>query len=333
MRILHIAPHLGGGLGKALAVTSNCMPDSVVQTFCLLEHPIDRRCVDMLQAQGHRVLVAMDHAHIGQLAADADVVQFEFSNHPLIYECLAHTDFPSMRTVFWSHISGLHKPYIHPGLIRQAQRFVFTSKVSLGGPHMRYLTVEEHNKLSVINSGFGFTEVPSDIGRNLRFHKPRISYLGTVSFVKMHRNFFDVFDTLDDDVYIDIYGHCDQAVKIYAKTHPHSERFVFHGETLDPDQALWNSDIFFYPLQPEHYGTGENALVEAMSMGLPCIVMNNPAEMEIITDSKTGYIVNSVEECAKRLSMLIEHPRLRRSMGKNASEYAAESRSPKHSAL
>jgi len=47
----------------------------------------------------------------------------------------------------------------------------------------------------------------------------------------------------------------------------HPERIEFCGETAEPAAALSDADIFFYPLQPDHYGTAENALIEAMSLG------------------------------------------------------------------
>ena len=39
MRILHVTPHLGGGVGKAHAALSAVLPEIVQQTFVLLEPP------------------------------------------------------------------------------------------------------------------------------------------------------------------------------------------------------------------------------------------------------------------------------------------------------
>ena len=47
----------------------------------------------------------------------------------------------------------------------------------------------------------------------------------------------------------------------------HPERISFAAQTAEPAAALSEADIFFYPLQPDHYGTAENALIEAMSLG------------------------------------------------------------------
>ena len=70
-------------------------------------------------------------------------------------------------------------------------------------------------------------------------------------------------------------------------------------------------DIFFYPLQPDHYGTAENALVEAMSLGLMPVVLDNPAEMAIVRDGETGFVARSIERCTALLQTLLASPGLR----------------------
>ena len=106
MKILHVTPHLGGGVGKAHATISAVLPDVVEQTFVLLEAPRDRRFIDKIEASGARVIIAESLDHVASLAREADIVQFEFWNHPRMFECLARTEFPPIRSVFWSHISG-----------------------------------------------------------------------------------------------------------------------------------------------------------------------------------------------------------------------------------
>ena len=56
MKILHVTPHLGGGVGKAHAALSVFYQEKEVeQTFLLLEEPRDRRYADMIEAGGARV--------------------------------------------------------------------------------------------------------------------------------------------------------------------------------------------------------------------------------------------------------------------------------------
>ena len=83
MKLLHVTPHLGGGVGKAHAALSAALPkEAVEQTFLLLEAPRERRYLDQIEAGGARVIVADGLDQVARLAAKADIVQFEFWNHP-----------------------------------------------------------------------------------------------------------------------------------------------------------------------------------------------------------------------------------------------------------
>lgn len=317
MRVLHITPHLGGGIGKALAVISRELPKDVEQTFVLLEKPIDQRCVGMLRSNGNTVVVAESLDHIAKLAGEADIVQFEFINHPRLLECIARTEWPLMRCLFWAHISGLFKPIIQPKLMEAAQ-FVFTSKASL--PLGTY---------PVINSGFGFG---SAVRPRIKRLWPQITYLGTVNFIKMHPCFFDIVDNISHVGPVSVYGHIEKMAKFRAENMRHPQRVKLLGETLHPADALSKADIFLYPLQPKHYGTGENALIEAMSIGLVPVVMNNSAEAQIVTHNKNGLVANSTDECIEHIDSLMASPTLRERLSKNAIEYVKETKSPKESA-
>ena len=332
MRILHVTPHLGGGVGKAHAALSAVLPEIVQQTFVLLEAPRDRRYIDMIKAAGARVLIADNLAHVAVLARESDIVQFEFWNHPRMFECLARAELPAMRSVFWSHVSGIARPLIQPALMAEATRFVFTTEASLASASVAALRRKTHKKVSAINSGFGFPDAAPRIARG---RVPGIAYLGTVDFVKMHPGFFDAIDALDDDsVRVAVWGEVDPqgAVVARAKAMRHPNRVEFMGPTSNPAAALANADIFFYPLQREHYGSAENALVEAMSLGLAPLVLDNPAEKAIVQDGQTGFIASSIEEIGSLLEMLLLLPDVREKISRNAIHAMAETRTPAMSA-
>jgi len=331
MKILHVSPHLGGGVGKAHAAIGAALPDIVERSFVLLEPPHDRRFAEAIEASGARITVADNLEQVAALARDADIVQFEFWNHPRLLECLARCDFPAMRSAFWSHISGLSAPLIQPGLIGEAGRFAFTTEASLSGPTVAELPEATKRKLAVINSGFGFANA---LRRTpVKGRMPAIAYLGTVDFVKMHPGFFDAVDRLVGDVRVSVWGNGDNAVSVRARAMLHPERIVFCGQTNDPQAALAEADIFFYPLQRGHFGTAENALVEAMSLGLSAVVLDNPAEAAIVRDCETGFVAHSIDECVSLLQMLLLLPDLRDKISKNAVREVEQNRTPAQSAL
>ncbi len=333
MKILHVTPHLGGGVGKAHAALRNALPKQVEQTFVLLEKPRDRRYADVIEAGGAQVVVAAEAGGlrgVAEFARAADIVQFEFWNHPRMFEYLARCDFSAMRSVFWSHISGLAPPVIQPALIEQSARFVFTTEASRGNPSVAMLPDSAQRKIRVVNSGFGFADAPQP--KRTPGKAPAIAYLGTVDFIKMHPGFFDAVDALSGDVRVSVWGEADPSVTERAAAMRHPERIRFLGPAADPAAALSEADIFFYPLQRDHYGTAENALVEAMSLGLAPVVLDNPAEMAIVRHGETGLVARSVEDCTVLLQTLLASPDLRGMLSRNAARYAAEVLTPARSA-
>jgi glycosyltransferase involved in cell wall biosynthesis len=332
MKILHVTPHLGGGVGKAHATLSAIFPEVVEQTFVLLEPPRECRYAEKIEAAGARVVVAEDLRHVAALARKADIVQFEFWNHPRMFECLARADFPAMRSIFWSHISGLARPLIQPAMMAEATRFVFTTEASLHSEAAATLRKRTPKKVSVINSGFGFAGAAPRIARG---RKPGIAYLGTLDFAKMHPGLFDAVDSLgDDSVRVALWGEADPQGPVHARARAmrYPERVEFMGPTSDPAGALAQADIFLYPLQRDHYGTAENALVEAMSLGLVPLVLDNPAEKAIVRDGETGFVASSIEEIGSLLEMLLLLPDIREKISGNAIRTTVETRAPALSA-
>ena len=100
----------------------------------------------------------------------------------------------------------------------------------------------------------------------------------------------------------------------------------FHGHCDAPESALRQLGIFLYLLQPHHYGTAENALIEAMSLGCVPLVFDNPAERAIVEHERTGFVVNNVEEATDRLTWMLGNPDAIIEMGRAAAQAMAETR-------
>ena len=322
MKVLHLAVHLGGGIGKAHAALAPHLPADVRQRFVLLQEPIDNRHVDTIMRHGGEIIVGADTPIIRRLIVDADVVQFEYWGHPALDELIAQIDLPQA-SVCWVHISGFSKPSLPLPLLHAVERVALTSPIS-----RPLLPAQLLHKTSVINSGFGFNNAPQRIHRE----KPSIAYLGTVDFKKLHREIIDVVDALDDGMApVSLWGHISPEVATCAAAMRHPERIELRGHTLDPVSALAEADIFLYPLRRNHYGSAENALVEAMSMGLVPVVLDNPVETKIVAHGKSGFVAHTIDECVSYLRPLALAPSLREEMGASAAR-EAQTKSPARSA-
>lgn len=329
MKVLHVTPHLGAGVGKAHAALSAAMPQAFDRRYVLLEAPRDHRFCDQVRRAGAHVEVAPDEPALMAALAQADIVQFEFWNHPRICALMARPDLPPLRSVVWCHVSGLFEPRIPTGLVERAGRFVLTSGCSRDAPGVR--EQRQRVELPVIGSGFGF-DGPTDPGPA---GKRRICYLGTVDFIKLHPGFFEMIDAVTgEDVEVDVIGAFDPAgpVATAHRAMRRPQRVRLLGQVDDPRSALRDCAIFVYPLQPRHYGTAENALVEAMSLGAAPLVLDHAAERAIVQDRLTGRVAGSMPDCARILRDMIDRPDETRALGRAAAQHVARTRTPRAAA-
>ena len=102
------------------------------------------------------------------------------------------------------------------------------------------------------------------------------------------------------------------------------DKFTFTGKVDDVIPYLSTFDIFGYPLCPDHYGTCEQVLGEAMAAGVVPVVMGNPAERLIVEDDFTGYIMGEEGEYIFAVKTLLSFPKERKRMAENARKRAKE---------
>jgi glycosyltransferase involved in cell wall biosynthesis len=92
---------------------------------------------------------------------------------------------------------------------------------------------------------------------------------------------------------------------------------LFLGKRNDVPQLLKISDIFVLPTLFEGMS---NAIMEAMTCGLPVITTDIPENRELITNNEVGILIptQNAIEIKKSLSLLLENESLRKSLGENA---------------
>jgi glycosyltransferase involved in cell wall biosynthesis len=312
IKVLHITPHLGGGVGKALSglITQSMLSNSEVHhVVACLEAPEKYQFVDRIQASGSEVLIAPNQLVLEKLISTVDIVQLEWWNHPATIECLCRLALQPIRLLVWCHVSGIHNPIIPQKLIEVSHRFLFTSPCSFEAQNVIGLAESDQAKLAVVSSGGGFEELPEiPIDKHLSFS---VGYFGSLNFAKLHPDYVKflsavnlpdfqvrlIGDLLNREI---LEGQCSEAGRVGM--------LDFRGYTTEVVGELSKINVLAYILNPRHYGTAENALLEAMAMGIVPVVLDNLAERNIVEHLNTGLIVKSPAEFAEAIEWLEHNP-------------------------
>jgi glycosyltransferase involved in cell wall biosynthesis len=159
----------------------------------------------------------------------------------------------------------------------------------------------------------------------LKNDRVKIGYVGTLTRSKLHPMFpyicravlekipnaeFYLLGDKEDGAWI---GEQTKAVGIDSRVH-------LVGFSSNVNEWLDDFDIFGYPLNPYHFATTENSILEAMAAGLPVVLLDQATEKYIITSDYDGMLADGTEEyvrCMERLSM---DKALRKRLGTHARE-------------
>lgn len=329
--VVHITPHLGGGVGKALSTLVDAQRDTNFRHgFILLEQPEKPQFLNRLKDLGVRVEICPHITTATEMLADADIVQLEWWNHPATFAFLCQNHLPAMRLVVWCHVSGLHTPIIPKGLLEAAHRFVFTSSCSMQAPNVVDADASTRERFAVVSSGTGLAlqpQRPPVQGRTLH-----AGYIGSLNFSKIHPHVVDYLTAVDlPDFKVTAWGDPQNQEMLLGQCRKAGKPNLleFAGYTTNVAQALQSIDILVYLLNPYHYGTAENILLEAMSAGVVPIVLNNPAEMGIVENGRTGYVVSSREEFADAIKQIWTGQYTLTAMSRNAAQAIETNYGPK----
>lgn len=320
IQVLHITAHLGGGVGKALSgLVRN--KSGISHRIACLERPEKLQFVEKIEGSGTEVILEPSHLQLRALINDADIVQVEWWGHPAVMANLCVTSLPAMRLVLWCHVSGLHTPIIPIKLIQIAHKCLFTSPCTLETRDVQSLSAEEKKGIGVIHSAGGIDELPTpnfDVNEALS-----AGYMGSLNFAKLHPNYANFLATISlPEFRIKMIGDLTNKDILEAQCQKAgcSGILEFRGYCKDIVTELSSINFMPYILNPMHYGTTENALLEAMAMGVVPIVLNNPAESCLIHHRQTGLIVQNYEEFGQAVTWLQKHPEERVRIGRTASE-------------
>jgi len=118
-------------------------------------------------------------------------------------------------------------------------------------------------------------------------------------------------------------GECKSVLAQLAVRHGIADRVTFAGQVDDPFPYYQAARIFALPSRYE--GT-PNAMLEAMSAGLPCVVSDaSGGPLEYVVDDETGLVVavDDIEHLTAALGRLIEAPDLCTRLGAAGAERVA----------
>jgi hypothetical protein len=308
IKIVHVTPHLGGGVGRVLSQVARyntTHKTGIEDSFLCLEAPEKTQFVTAIQATGSVLTHSRASIQARELVAGADIVQLEWWHHPLMAQWLHDASGLTCRLAIWSHTSGLHYPAFPEHLVALPHVFMATTKASFA--------MTGDCGVRVVPSSGGFEDIPLpgfEPRQGLRY-----GYLGSLNDAKLHPGIMGFLAAAGKELSVKFYGDADVGMPLHA-----SPQARIMGYTNEPTLALSQMDVFVYLLNPQHYGTTENALLEAMAAGVVPIVLNNPVESAIVRDGETGLIVDSPTKFAEAVHFLDTHPDARLQMGRAAAE-------------
>ena len=320
IKVLHITAHLGGGVGRVIlnvALYRKVINSDIEDIIVCLERPHKEHIIKTLRNAGVVVEVTPSSEKLNHLIETADIVQLEWWHHPLLAQWLSTRKSLFTRLVIWSHTSGLHYPAIPPAFIDLPDKFLFTTQASLS-----HYNLYPNNILEVVPSSGGFDDMPP-LKRDFTKKNLHYGYTGTLNPSKLHPKIDEFIEAVDTPGFvIEFYGDPDPHPVLEMKMKKNSllaKRVQIKGFIDRIYDVLEQLDIFVYILNPTHYGTTENGLLEAMACGVVLIVLNNPVESLIVKNGETGIVVDSPDDFALAIKRLYSDPLLRQKLSVAAS--------------
>lgn len=299
-RILHLAPHYGGGVGTVVRalIAESRKQASFQHALACLEYCNDRMTE---WATGENVRIVGDlfgqNQLIRELLADADIVHLHWWQHPLLNALMHQRDLPPFRCVLWSHVNGHYPPQHFPsGLADYPDVLVLATPWSLEAPALIEPLADGGTDIRVIQSNAGVPIIPENAPRP--DNSFRVGYVGTVDAAKMHAGFVQLCLAADlpDARFIVAGGPSHDILRRQVTAAGVADRFDILGPVDDALQLMATLDVFGYPLNIQHYGTGEQVLLEAMAAGAVPVVLDTGCERHIIQDGRTGLVCANERE-------------------------------------
>lgn len=319
MKILHITVHMGVGVGKAVSGMAiqgqQDFPDE--HRILLLQQPENTSFIQ--QCRENRVDVQVWDGNY-DLLQWADAIVVSWWNHPTMAGFLYSFPRQSCPVLLWTHVNGCYYPFLTHQFLKAFDRILFTNPYSFDNPAWTESELHEIKELADVVFGMGQLdaqkmEPKADYSSSGDFV---IGYVGTLHYGKLHPAFTDfcraVCARIPQARFV-MAGERDARLEQDIQAAGLTERFVFPGFVEDVPALLRTFDVFGYPLNPKHYGTTDNILLEEMACGLPPVVLRQNGEQFTVPQAEE-YLADNPEEYARRMEYLWKHPDQREALGR-----------------
>lgn len=321
MKILHITAHLGGGVGRAISALVAEEKQNCHEILCLLQ-PEKMQFVDACIATGTKVYICPVKEEIE--LSWYDVVIIHWWAHPTLIAFLADFVQIPVRLVLWVHISGCYYPALPFRFLDKAERIFFTSPYSF--ENKEWTTTQRQCVKQRATVLYGSGLLPSPPAKHVYRTMPEqycVGYAGTFARSKLHPQFVkacaEIIKRLPN-VYFLMVGDKESGAWIIeeAKALGIVNYFKFTGYMPDMECAWTEMDVLGYPLNPQHFGTTENVILESMCAGIPVILLNQATEKYVVQHKRNGILAKNIQDYVFWVVNLYGLQQFREELGTNA---------------
>lgn len=323
MHILHVIKSLStGGASRSLcAIGRHLRQLGPVQHTVISLLPADSAPAELAREAGFRVVDSPDWPTIRALVAEADIVQVDWWNSPMMYEFL-WSELPPCRLLVFVHVAGDSIPSV---ITRELVEFADFCVACCPYAGQRAAIQDLPREMREAKTGVVLATTDFDrlAGLQPRPHEHfNVGYIGTVDLRKMHPGFIRMSASVAvPNVRFVVCGEGSMdRLGQEASRLAVADRFDFRGYVADIRPVLETMDVYGYPLG-ERPGSELN-VQEVMFAGIPPVVFPLGGLSDLVEHERTGLVAHSEDDYARAIEFLHWEPDVRRRLGQNAARHA-----------